>query len=370
VIEDHAALTTLVRIYDTFLFDGELDLLEHRLRQNFEAVDVFVLIEAAETYRGRPKPLVFEQHRSRFAWAAHKIRAIQLRSLGPSDASPRERAAVQRNALVMALYDAVSTDVILLEDADEIPSPAILAELRANGLEEPYRLEMTRHYQSVNLLAPASTCCIDRQQPFAFAANHPRPQRWEPGTLWSGQSAIALPASSLQGSSGLTPFAWRFQAVVDRVIPASGRHLTAVDPAAQLLRKMTRVFHEEWATERGLYPAHLARCEQHAVHHRGWWYAEAVPGDLPADLAQLGRACPATMRWEPIPAMWRRRCVRTWSWARQSRALPDALVKHIDDRFDSLLPWIAAPLLLLDGVRYLAAGMMRSPRRSRGQRGT
>lgn len=363
-------LTTPVRIYDTFLFDGELDLLEHRLRQNFDLVDVFVLIEAAETYRGRPKSLVFEQHRSRFAWAAHKIRAIQLQSLGPAESHPRQRAAVQRNALVMALYDAAGNDIILLADADEIPSPSALASLRASGLDQPHRLEMTRHYQRLNLLAPASTCCVDRQQPFAFAANHQRPTRWEPGSLWSGRSAIALPLRSLQGPDGLTPFAWRFHSVIDPVIPHAGRHLTAVDPAAQLSRKMTRVFHQEWATERGLYSVHLARCERYAVHHRGWWYAEFVAGDLPADLAELARACPAAMRPEPLPAMWQRRCVRTWAWARQSRLLSNALVTSVDDHFDSLLPWIAAPLLLLDGVRYLAAAGMRAMRKDRGRRGT
>jgi len=359
-----------VRIYDTFLFDGELDLLEHRLRQNLDATDVFVLIEAAETYRGRSKPLVFAQNRERFAWAAHKIRAIQLNSLGTPQSTPRARAAVQRNVLLMALQDATERDVVLILDADEIPSLPALAALHARGLTEPCRLEMTRHYQRLNLLAPASTCCIDPGQPFAFAARHPRPDSWNPGALWSGRSGIAVPFESLRGKQGMTPFRLRFGSVIDRVMPDAGRHLTAVDPSAHLERKLGRVFHAEWATERGVYPPHLARCEKYAVHHRGWWYAELVPGKLPADLASLAASCPETMRSEALPPAWRRHCMRTWAWLRQSRLLSDSAIKRIDDHFGASLPWLAAVLLPMDGVRFLAAEVLRRGHKKRRGGGT
>jgi beta-1,4-mannosyl-glycoprotein beta-1,4-N-acetylglucosaminyltransferase len=357
-----------VRIYDTFLFDGELDLLDHRLRQNFDATDVFVLIEAAETYRGKPKPLLFAENRERFDWAAHKIRAVQLRSLGAPGSSPRARAAVQRNALLMALQDATEQDVILLLDADEIPSLAALAEIHTDGLTKPHRLEMTRHYQRLNLLAPASTCCIDPNQPFAFAAGHPHPAEWEQDRMWSGRSGVAVPFSCLV--AGVRPFQWRFGGNIFDVIPKAGRHLTGVDPSAHLSRKMGRVFHAEWATERGMYLAHLARCEKHAVHHRGWWYAELVPGELPADLARLATACEAALRTEALPPMWRRRCVRTWTWLRQSKWLGDSAVKHVDDHFDALLPWFAPVFLCLDGGRFIAGAMLNLRQRKVYSAGT
>jgi len=349
-----------VRIFDTFLFDGELDLLEHRLRQNFDATDVFVLIEAAETYRGRAKPLVFAENQGRFAWAAHKIRVIQMHSLGTPHSSPRERAAVQRNALLMALQDANERDVVLILDADEIPSLTLLAELRAHGLARPCRLEMTRHYQRLNLLAPASTCCVDPSQPFAFAAQHQRPDHWSPGSLWSGRSGVAVPLQSLKGPQGMPPFRLRFGGGIDTVLPNAGRHLTAVDPSAHLSQKLGRVFHAEWATERGVYPPHLARCEEHAVHHRGWWYAEFVPGELPPDLANLAAACPLALQSEALPAMWRRRCVRTWAWLRQSNLFPDTAIKRVDDHFSSYLPWLAAVLLPMDCIRFLVAEVLRA----------
>ncbi len=136
------------RIYDTFLFDGELDLLEHRLRENYSDMDVFVLVEAAQTYRGEPKPLLFEENKARFAWADTKLRHVKLDSLGGPAAEPRARAAVQRNSILLGLYDAAPEDVVLLLDADEIPSTGLLRELKAHGLAAPHRLQMTRHYQN------------------------------------------------------------------------------------------------------------------------------------------------------------------------------------------------------------------------------
>ena len=47
------------KIYDCFIFFNELDLLELRLEEHFDRVDIFVLCEANTTFTGRPKPLVF-----------------------------------------------------------------------------------------------------------------------------------------------------------------------------------------------------------------------------------------------------------------------------------------------------------------------
>ncbi|MBW8870519.1 MAG: hypothetical protein JF563_07055, partial [Acidobacteriales bacterium] len=211
----------------------------------------------------------------------------------------------------------------------------------------------------LDLLAPASTCCIDRSQPFAFAASHIPGEGWEPGSRWHGRSGVAVPAGCLRGTNGRTPYQWRFQTDIEPTLPAGGRHLTAVDPSAQLSRKLKRVFHVEWSGERGVYPPHLARCEEHAVHHRGWWYAEPPAGDLPSDLAALATACPETLRGRALPPMWRRRCVRTWAWLRQLSLWTDAGVRRIDDHFERSLPFLAPLLLLLDAGRAAAAVTLR-----------
>lgn len=348
------------RIYDTFLFDGELDLLEFRLRENYDDTDVFVLVEAAETYRGRPKPFHFEENSARFAWASEKLRPIQMNSLGPKATTPRKRAELQRNAILLALQDASIDDLVLLLDADELPSRSLLQSLRVEGLDRPHRLEMTRHYQKLNFLAPASTCCVDVDQPFAFAGGRIPVPDWNHLTSqWSGRSGVAVPFRAFLGPTGLSPYHLRFSAQPWPVLPGAGRHLTAIDPSAQLSRKLGRVFHSEWATERGLYLPHLLRCERHAVHHRGWWYAEKAPGQLPADLKRLADVCPSMLRSAPLPSLLRRRGVRTWAWLRQSERLPDKLVRSVDDHFERWMPALAPMLLLADALRWTAARLTR-----------
>ena len=42
-----------MKIYDCFTFYNELDLLELRLRETYDHVDVFVIAEATRTFQGR-----------------------------------------------------------------------------------------------------------------------------------------------------------------------------------------------------------------------------------------------------------------------------------------------------------------------------
>lgn len=344
-----------MRIYDTFPFDGELDLLDHHLRECFELVDRFVLIEAAETYRGEAKECVFDRNRERFAWAAAKITHVKLRSLGPGPMA-RDRAAVQRNAVMLALGDAAPEDAVLLLDVDEVPSRDLLQRLRADGLQEPRRLAMTRHYGFADVLGPRSPCCPTGADPFAAAVPWLKPGRWDAlADCWYGHSAVATPRAALAQCS---PFDMRYSLPLGDVLPDAGRHLSSVDPSTRLTHKLARVFHEEYDGPRERSPAHLERCRRHNVHHRGWWYAEAPSGPVPDDVARLLQAQP-DVAMLATPAPLERRLVRIWAWVRLWRGLPDRLVSAIDRRFE---PWrllLAPPLLLLDAARGLAARVLR-----------
>lgn len=344
-----------VRIFDTFPFDGELDLLEFRLKENFDLVDHFVLVEAGETYRGSAKEFTFAEHEARFAWARAKIRHVRLERLGPASATPRERAAVQRNALLLALADARPDDVVLLLDVDEVPSRPLLKALRADGMEAPRRLAMTRHYGFADTLGPRSPCCPDPQDPFAAAAGRSRPGPWEGlDPRWHGQSGVAAPARALDGAR---PFDLRFGLPLGEPLPAAGRHFTSVDPSTRLERKLKRVFHSEYDGPRETSPDHLARCRRFGVHHRGWFYAERPSGPLPDDLERLLSDHPA-LAAPPPPAALARRLARSWAWLRLWNGLPDRAVAAVDRHFERLMPLLALPLLLCDlGRAGLAAGM-------------
>jgi beta-1,4-mannosyl-glycoprotein beta-1,4-N-acetylglucosaminyltransferase len=344
-----------MRIFDTFPFDGELDLLRFRLEERFEDIDAFVLVEAGETYRGAPKPLTYDAARGRFAWASGKIRHVKVPRLGGPETSPRERAARQRNAIRAALRDADPEDVVLLLDVDEIPSASLIARLRREGAAVPRRLRMTRHFGFADLVAPRSPCCPTGIEPFPAATRRIRPGAWtQLSPAWHSHSGVAAAVRDLRSRSA---FELRFGTPLDEPLPDAGRHFTSVDPAARLERKLGRVFHDELDGRRERSPLHLARCRAHGVHHRGWWYAERPSGALPPDVARLVQNVP-TMAAPPLPPALARRLVRSWAWLRLWRALPDGLVASVDRRFERLRPLLAPPLLLLDAGRAcLAAGM-------------
>jgi beta-1,4-mannosyl-glycoprotein beta-1,4-N-acetylglucosaminyltransferase len=61
-------------VVDAFIFSNELDLLDIRLRELYDIVDYFVIVESDYTFMGRPKELSFDLNKDRFAWASKKIR--------------------------------------------------------------------------------------------------------------------------------------------------------------------------------------------------------------------------------------------------------------------------------------------------------
>jgi hypothetical protein len=137
----------------------------------------------------------------------------------------------------------------------------------------------------------------------------------------------------------------------------AGRHLISTDPAARTEQKLAHVSHAELADERALSASHLARARRYGVHHHGWWFAESPAGELPADLERLARLCPSAKRQTPLPGMPVRLLVRTWAWLRFWPRLGSGLVRTIDRHFESLIPLLAAPLLLAEVIRRASVRM-------------
>lgn len=90
-------------------------------------VDVFVLAEATSTFSGKPKALVFQEHKHRFEPYLSKIRHVIIEDT-PSEGTTWDREIFQRNALMGAFtgVDAVALqthDLIIGSDVDEVPDP-------------------------------------------------------------------------------------------------------------------------------------------------------------------------------------------------------------------------------------------------------
>jgi hypothetical protein len=132
------------RVFDSFLFCDELDLLEARLIELDDAVYRHVLVEAPVTFQGNPKPLHYQENRDRFAPWKSKIIHVVMDLESCQDSWERERAS--RDGVQLGLSELRDDDIFMLSDADEIPDPAVIQKAPGNILA------MRHHMLAVNLL--------------------------------------------------------------------------------------------------------------------------------------------------------------------------------------------------------------------------
>lgn len=148
-----AAAQTPRRVFDAFIFNDELDLLEYRLQEIGDAVEAIVLVESEWTFQGAPKPLTFRDNTARFArWAAKIVHiVVGERCIG----LPWDQEAYQRNMILRGLTAARDDDIILVSDVDEIPRLSTIERLKAAPLQpnDLYALSFRyfRHFLNARL---------------------------------------------------------------------------------------------------------------------------------------------------------------------------------------------------------------------------
>jgi beta-1,4-mannosyl-glycoprotein beta-1,4-N-acetylglucosaminyltransferase len=137
-------------IYDCFIFNDELELLELRLMETYAFVDWFVLVECPYNWQQNEKPLFYEENKGRFAQWADKIRHI-IADPVPMGPFPVIEAA-QRDYMAQGFEDADFKDTIIISDPDEIMSRHALAQLREKPPNQPIGLVQRLYYYYVNCL--------------------------------------------------------------------------------------------------------------------------------------------------------------------------------------------------------------------------
>ena len=114
-----------MKIFDCFIFNHEIELLEIRLNIMDSVVDKFVITEGDKTFSGKPKTSHYLENKERFFKWEHKI--IHNLITLPDANIPWDREIYSRNsALNLPIYE--DEDLILMSDLDEIPNPKIIAE--------------------------------------------------------------------------------------------------------------------------------------------------------------------------------------------------------------------------------------------------
>jgi beta-1,4-mannosyl-glycoprotein beta-1,4-N-acetylglucosaminyltransferase len=130
-----------MKIYNTFPFFNELDLLEIRLNELYDVVDYFVIIEGERTHQNEPKPLYYQENKERYAKFQDKIIHLVLSEENFNDDSYYNEI-ISFDAFTHALdaTDAQDDDIVIIECADEITKAEVVVEL-AKSYTQPCFIE-------------------------------------------------------------------------------------------------------------------------------------------------------------------------------------------------------------------------------------
>jgi len=144
-------------IVDCFPFCDELDLLQIRLEELSGVVDRFVLAEARCSFRGKPKPLYFQENTARFEPFLHKIEHLVVEFPETDDGWVRED--YQRNALKRALENLPADASVFISDVDEIFRSSAMLEAAARSKFTFIELDLYLYFMNVRpsglrLIAP------------------------------------------------------------------------------------------------------------------------------------------------------------------------------------------------------------------------
>lgn len=114
-------------IYDCFLFNNELELLDIRLNLLKDVVDKFVITESTVTHTNEPKRLFYAENKSQFKQFQDKI-IHNVITDSPSVSNPWIINDFQFSNMQRALLKCNPQDRILFGDVDEIPRPEKIKE--------------------------------------------------------------------------------------------------------------------------------------------------------------------------------------------------------------------------------------------------
>lgn len=169
-----------MKVFDSFIFFNELELLEMRLNILNDVVDYFVLTESPFTVSGNEKPLYYQENKDRFSKWNNKIihyvteeipnnfdhmlektkYHVVYKDLDPYG-TPMiqlpirfQRALFNRNNSAFGIEKAGATDddLIITSDADEIINPYVLENLDWFDSDNHYVSICNAYYYKLNFL--------------------------------------------------------------------------------------------------------------------------------------------------------------------------------------------------------------------------
>lgn len=142
-----------MKIFDCFTYYNEKDIIRVRFEELGETVDKFIVVEASETFTGKPKPFYFDSIPN---WINKwKDKIVRVKIDFPSHVqSAWDREFYQRNSIVNGLYEAGAEkqDLVLISDADEIIKAQTIKSINNSIL--PARLDVKQYFWNYNWQVP------------------------------------------------------------------------------------------------------------------------------------------------------------------------------------------------------------------------
>jgi len=154
-----------MKIFDSFIFYNEIDLLNYRLNILDKYIDKFILVESKYTFSGKPKKLFYLENRHLFENFNSKIIHIVLEDAPfkyPNVNYKKNQQWSNEYFQRIKIIDGINKinninddDIILTSDVDEIPNPNILKKIHDNLLdydrENLNKLALDMYYYNLNL---------------------------------------------------------------------------------------------------------------------------------------------------------------------------------------------------------------------------
>jgi len=236
-----------MKVYDCFTFFNELDMLEIRLRELNDVVDVFVIAEWAFTHSGvRRKEFVLEKNWGQFKKYESKMRYIKILDEPVSDTDFWKNENYQRNCLERGLYDATKDDIIMVGDVDEIPYSETIIEVCAKS-SFPQALVADQYYYNMSVRTNTN------KHPEVFTTVFIRGPEFR--KLGSGMFKVFADLNEVRheswnlGGGWLTvnrdPKNW-----INKHLVFGGWHLSFFLTPEQILNKITAYAHKEFSNPR------------------------------------------------------------------------------------------------------------------------
>lgn len=140
------------KIYDCFVFNDEIDLLEIRLHTLNSVVDQFIIIEGERSWQNNKKEPTFKNIKTKFETFLPKIHHYIIQEdKFVSDPWTNERMSFDTILTQLQNIQATDEDIIMVSCCDEIPNPDVVSKLKDMVLTHTH-FQQKLYYYFINTI--------------------------------------------------------------------------------------------------------------------------------------------------------------------------------------------------------------------------